>query len=196
MCSRNPTLEFISMLSVVLAVSLSSWEQELLCSVTFVGRHSLLEALYSADHLYLASDGGAAIQQRGSFGALLTTSDQTLIECGGRALGADPRSFRAEGCGILAILRLAFHLRYFYITGNTSLRFQLYWDNENLLKRIEASRQLSRQIPRRFLFSEVDVEMQILSVLQAIGTKVILDHMEGRQETKYPDEPLSWAAHN
>jgi hypothetical protein len=160
----------------------------------FVDRRGLLDALRSADHLYLASDGGAA-NQRGSFGALLATCfGSILIKCGGRALGADPRSFRAEGYGILAILWLALHLRHFYITGNPSLRFQLYCDSKSLLKRIEASRRLSRTIPHRFLFSEVDVEMQIISVLQAISTKVLLDHVEGHQDTKYPDEPLSWAA--
>jgi hypothetical protein len=82
----------------------------------------------------------------------------------------------------------------FYITGNASLCFQLYCDSESLLKRIKASRRLSRKIPRRFLFSKVDGEMQILSTLQAIGTKFILEHVEGHQDTKYPDEPLSWAA--
>jgi hypothetical protein len=174
-------------------MSLSAWEQELLGSVTFIDRHDLLVALHSEALLYLASDGGAA-NQRGSFGAVIATTEHILIECGGRALGADPRSFRAEGYGILAILRLAFHLRHFYITGNHSLRFKLYCDSESLLKRIEASRRLSRTLPRRFLFSEVDVEMQILSALQAIGTKVLLEHVEGHQDTKYPDEPLSWAA--
>jgi hypothetical protein len=150
-------------------------------------------ALRSDALLYLASDGGAANQQ-GAFGAVLATPEHILIECGDRALGADPGSFRAEGYGILAILRLTFHLRHFYITGNPSLRFKLYCDSESLLKRIEASRRLSRILPRRFLFSEVDVKMQIISAVQAIGTKVLLEHVEGHQDTKYPHEPLSWAA--
>jgi hypothetical protein len=70
------------------------------------------------------------------------------------------------------------------ITRNASLWFWLYCDSESLLKCINASRRLSRTILRWFLFSEVDGEMQIISVLQAIGTKVILEHVEGHQDTK------------
>jgi hypothetical protein len=48
----------------------------------------------------------------------MATQDHILIKCGGRAQGANPHSFRAEGYGILAILHLVFRLRHFYITQN------------------------------------------------------------------------------
>jgi hypothetical protein len=125
---------------------------------------------------------------------LLATNDTVLIECGGRTPGASPRPFRAEGYGILAILRLAFPLRFFCVTRNPNLRFRLYCDSKSLLlKRIAASRSLKRTIPRRFLYSEADVEMQILASLQALVAPVAFKHVEGHQDTKYPDEPLSWA---
>jgi hypothetical protein len=173
--------------------TLPVWEQELLSSVTFVDQRSLLAALRSHACLFLASDGGTA-DQLASFGPLLATSDTILIECGGRAQDANPRSFRAEGYGILAILRLSFHLRTFYVTRNPNLRFKLYCDSESLLKRISASKSLKRTIPRRCLFSEADVEMQILAYLQALVAPVAFEHVEGHQDTKYSDEPLSWAA--
>jgi hypothetical protein len=141
----------------------------------------------------VASDGGAADDRLASFGAVLATHDTILIECGGRAPGATPRSFRAEGYGILAILRLTYHLRSFYVKHNPNLRFRLYCDSESLLKRIAASSSLKRSIPRRFLFSEADVEMQILASLQVLVVSVAFEHVEGHQDTKYPDEPLSWA---
>jgi hypothetical protein len=87
----------------------------------------------------------------------------------------------------LAILRLAFHLRFFYVTRNPSLTFKLYCDSESLLKRITASRALKRTLPRRFLYSEVGVEMQILSALQSLVTPVSFEHVEGHQDTKYLD---------
>jgi hypothetical protein len=173
--------------------TLPSWEQDLLASIIFVDRRSLLVALRSNGCIFLASDGGAA-DRLASFGAVLATHDTILIECGGRAPGANPRSFRAEGYGILAILRLTYHLRSFYVTRNPNLRFRLYCDNESLLKRITASSSLKRSIPRRFLFSEADVEMQILASLQALLALVAFEHVEGHQDTKYPDEPLSWSA--
>jgi hypothetical protein len=136
------------------------------------------------------SDGGAA-DRRGSYGALITSCNTILAECGGRALGADPRSFRAEGYGLLAILGLAFHLRSFYHTYNSNLKFRLYCDSASMLLRPEASRKLSRT---RYLYSEVDVEMQILMAIQALGGLVYLEHVEGHQDMKYPDKPLPWAA--
>jgi hypothetical protein len=118
--------------------TLPGWEQELLSSVSFVDRRSLLLAMRPNDCILLASDGGAA-DRRASFRAVLATHDTILLECGGRAQGANPRSFRAEGYGILAILRLSFHVRTFYMTRNSNLCFKLYCDSESLIKRIAAS---------------------------------------------------------
>jgi hypothetical protein len=140
------------------AGALPEWGKDLLSLVNFVDRRQLLTALRNDECLFMVSDGGAA-NQRGSFGSVIASSEHIIIECGGRAQGADPRSFRAEGYGILVILRLAFHIRYFYLIGNASLRFRLYCDSESLLKRIDASRRLLRTLPRRFLFSEVDVKI-------------------------------------
>jgi hypothetical protein len=138
--------------------TLPRWEKALLADATFVNRRQLFEALRIPKTLFLASDGGAS-NQRGSFGALIANNNTILIECGGRAQGADPRSFHAEGYGILAILRLLFHIRFVYVLSCRQARFRLYCDSESQLKRIEASRKLKRLIPRRYLFSEVDVEM-------------------------------------
>jgi hypothetical protein len=119
-----------------------------------------------------------------------------FLECGGRAYGADPKSFRSEGYGILAIFRLVFHARQLYCTRNRRLRFTLVCDSKSLIERFEASRALSRLAPRRLLFSEADVEMQILSAIASLGT-VALEHVRGHQDDDDDDddgEPLSWEA--
>jgi hypothetical protein len=87
-----------------------------------------------------------------------------------------------------------FRLRHFYITRNASLRFRLYCDSESLLKRIAASQALTRIIPRRFLFSKVDVEMQMLQAVTELDSDVDFEHVEGHQDTKYPGRPLPQAA--
>jgi hypothetical protein len=89
--------------------TLPAWETTLLRSSAFVDRRLLLEQLRTAPRLYLASDGGAA-NNKGSFGAVIATDKNILAVCGGRAQGANPRSFRVEGYGILAVLRFVFHL--------------------------------------------------------------------------------------
>jgi hypothetical protein len=126
---------------------------------------------------------------------MLVTDDNILVEYRGRAHGEDPHSLRAEGYGILAILRLTFHLRYFYITRNMRLKFRLYRDSESLLKHITAYRALvQRKSPRRFMSSEVDVEMQILAAMEALTARIDLGHVGGNQTTKYPNQPLPWDA--
>jgi hypothetical protein len=94
---------------------------------------------------------------------------------------------------MLAILRLVFHAQHFYCTRNRRLRFTLLCDSKNLIERLEASRALSRLAPRRLLFSEADVEMQILSAIDSLGT-VALEHVRGHQDDKDDGEPLSWEA--
>jgi hypothetical protein len=174
--------------------TLPLWDRELLSSVAIIDRARLFPALHEHAVLHLASDGGA-VDKRGSNGALLATEEHILVECGGRAQGSNPRSFCAKGYGILAVLRLVIHLRYYYVTRNAALRFRLYCDSESLLKRIAASQSLTRTIPRRFLFLEVDVEMQILAAVTAVGSDhVAYEHVEGHQDIKYPGLPLSWPA--
>jgi hypothetical protein len=155
--------------------SLPSWETTLLATVTFVDKTLLLRALRTDPHLFLASDGGAA-DKKGSFGALLANSDTVILEC-------------AEGYVLLTILRLVFHDRYFYITRNHPLRFTLFCENKSLLDRLTAS----RAFPRRYLYSEADVEMQILSALSSLGN-VTLKHVKGHQDENDDGEPLSWEA--
>jgi hypothetical protein len=87
-----------------------------------------------------------------------------------------------------------FHIQYFYVLNCRQARLWLYCDSESLIKRIAASRKLQRLVPRRYLFSEVDVEMQILSSIQALASVVELEHVEGHQDTKYPGQPLPWEA--
>jgi hypothetical protein len=63
--------------------SLPHWELTLLQHATFVSKPGLLEALRVAQHLFLASDGGAA-DSKGSFGAVIANAHTIFLECGGR----------------------------------------------------------------------------------------------------------------
>jgi hypothetical protein len=96
--------------------------------------------------------------------------------------------------GLLTILRLTFHLCWFYLTRNPHLTFTLYTDSESLLKRLAKSLALTYLVPQRTLFSEADIVLQILAALDAFHPRPRLLHVEGHQDTKYPDRPLSWAA--
>jgi hypothetical protein len=171
--------------------SLPSWERFLFQHIVIPDKALLLECLRTSVHLCLASDGGAA-DSKGSFGSLLATHATILLECGGLVQGANPKSFRAEGYGMLAIIRLVHHLRWFYVTRNTTLTFATYTDSESLILRLEASLRIKYSAPRRTLFSESDVEMQIIDTLGCFSPRPSLIHVEGHQDTKYPDRPPTW----
>jgi hypothetical protein len=162
--------------------------------VNLLDKSRLLECLRTSAHLCLASDGGA-VDCKGSFGSLLATNDTILLECGGLVQGEDPKSFRAEGYGMLAILRVVHHLRWFYMTRNPNLTFAAYTDSERLILRLEASLRLTYTAPRRTLFSESDVEMQIIDALGYFSPRPSLLHVEGHQDTKYLNRPPTWASH-
>jgi hypothetical protein len=154
--------------------SLPIWEKTLLTHVTFVDKSPLLTALRTNGKLLLASDGGAT-DLKGSFGAVLANDISILLECAGRAYGADPGSFCSEGYRMLAILRLAFHVTHFYCTRNRQLRYTLYCDSLSLIQRLDATRALTRPAPHRNLFSEADDELQILISFGYVD----LEHVKG-----------------
>jgi hypothetical protein len=173
--------------------SLPVWERSLFPEVKVPDLPALLEALTSNADLFLASDGGA-VPLKGSFGAVLATSDTILVECGGRAYGQDPRSFRSEAYGMLAVTRLLFHLRAFHQLQMSRMQLTLVCDSLSLLDRLSASRKLTRIVPRRFLFSEADAEMAILDTFRELKADLVLQHVESHQDTKHPNRPPTWAA--
>jgi hypothetical protein len=80
------------------------------------------------------------------------------------------------------------------MTRNPLLLFTVYSDSERLIKRLHKSLLLTYLVPRRTLFLEADVEMQILDALAAFTTCPALVHVEGHQDEKYPNQPLGWPA--
>jgi hypothetical protein len=61
-----------------------------------------------------------------------------------------------------------------------------------MVHRVEASLRLSYQAPRRTLFLEADVEMEIIDALGCFPIRPSLIHVEGHQDTKYPDRTPTW----
>jgi hypothetical protein len=88
--------------------------------------------------LVFCSDGGA-VATVGSYGSIIATDDTILTETRGQAYGHTPRSFRAEGYGLLANLRLIFHLLVFFELPFTLPPLTIVSDNAGLLQRISAA---------------------------------------------------------
>jgi hypothetical protein len=161
---------------------LPAWDSSLIADLHFPDLDSLLHLLRTDTSLLLCSDGGAA-DSKGSYGSVIASDDSILTELRGQAHGANPRSFRAEGYGLLANLRLIRHLLLFFDIPRTSSPLTIYCDNKGLLERLQSTRASTYTKPRRFLFSEADIEMQILDTLSTLATKVNLEHVKGHRRT-------------
>jgi hypothetical protein len=87
-----------------------------------------------------------------------------------------------------------FHLRAFYRLHLSRLYITLVCDSLSLLDRLSASFKLTWIVPGRFLFSEADAEMAILDTFRELKADLTLEHEESHQDTKYPNQPPTWAA--
>ena len=83
--------------------SLPAWDYSLLQDINLPNLDALLHSLRTDTSLLLCSDGGAA-NSKGSYGSIIASDDQVLTKLSGQAHGANPRTFRAEGYGLLANL--------------------------------------------------------------------------------------------
>ena len=143
--------------------TLPSWEQPLLTGLTLqVPMPELLQKLQSP--ILVASDGSVN-EHRSSFGWILATREgQRLLSSRGPAPGAKPTSYRAEGIGILSVLRCFLHLQQLY---NISISGTLLCDNKSMLDRTRAHADLKQSNPNSTLESEWDVIAEIWSTILA-----------------------------
>ena len=137
------------------------------------------------------SDGGAK-NTTGSYGAAIANLDTVLVAILGRAFGFKPGSFRAESYGMLASLRYIYHCISYYNIDFKSKTF-IFCDNKGLLLRIETHDIKQKPSPRQFLYSEIDIEMQIIDTIKAIKMREIqFTHVLGHQDNNTPFDELPW----
>ena len=127
----------------------------------------------------------------GSFGAVIANNKEILIHVSGQAYGKAPSSFRAEGYGMLAILRFLHHFTQF---NNISIKgkLKIYSDNEGLIIRVNQIKEYTHIQPRRGMISESNVELQIRDTLQLLHTYVEVQHAMGHQDNNQEIGELPW----
>jgi hypothetical protein len=104
-CSPTSFRDYIS--------ALPAWDQRLLQHVEILDEVALMNYFLTDETLYVVSDGGAD-DDRGSYGALLASTETIFVKISGSTEGTLPGSFRAESYGCLAILCLAYHFHLYH----------------------------------------------------------------------------------
>jgi hypothetical protein len=124
------------------------------------------------------------------FGWIISLPDgHRLAHCSGPAYGPFGTSFCAEGYGFLSVSR--FILRLHEFCGiEPSWRIQLMTGNLGLLTRIEKSLPHPEPFPNLTLASDWDVTHKIVTTLQAMKIKSVLEHVYGHQDNHKPYEDL------
>jgi hypothetical protein len=67
-------------------------------------------------------------------------------------------------------------------------------DNAGLLQRIDTALSTKYLKPRKFLSSEIDIEMQIVDTLSLLDADVSFSHVKGHQDDSIESTELTWHA--
>ncbi len=170
--------------------TLPAWEQQLLQGLTLqVPMSELLSHLQSP--ILVASDGSVK-DHRSSFGWVLANHDGLRLLSGrGPAPAAKPTSYRAEGIGILSVLRCFYHLKQLH---SISVSGTLLCDNKSMIEKTQAHADFKNPNPNSTMESDWDVIAEIWNTIQAgsLSDHLSFVHIKGHadKEKKYDELTL------
>jgi hypothetical protein len=171
--------------------TLPNWECRLLEHIDI---HSDLYSLHhslASGTINMGVSDGSVLHDQGAYGWCLSSNDGTRLATGmGPAQGMKPSSYRAEGYGMLSLLR--FIIRLFEFCGSAPRCSHLYSDNLALVNRIAQQRTISTWYPNDTISSDWDILQAISSTLQLFPQGPTIAHVFGHQDkhTAYALLPL------
>ena len=140
---HNETMELPPVIAVPSASSfpeyvshLDKWESELL-QVSIVS--SALTAITNSldKGLIIVCDGSVNQYEAGSFGWVASTSDGTrLATCSGPARGSRLTSYRAEGYGVLSVVRFIYNMHQYTGLPLHVIHLTIACDNKSMVRRV------------------------------------------------------------
>ena len=176
---------------------LDRWELELLQHLELkVPMEELMHHLLTSD-IVIASDGSVK-NKRASFGWVISTTDgDRLAECQGPAFGLDPTSYRAEGYGILSVLRFLHHTgQPLELDVEATNTWTICCDNQSMVKRSNWRADLQHIYPNDTKVADWDLLAEIWTSLASVegNHKINLIWIKGHQDDDTPYEDLSLEA--
>jgi hypothetical protein len=135
-----------------------------------------------------------AVTQEGTYGWALSLDDGTRLAHGaGYVDGHDPRSFRAEGQGMLSVVCFIHRLLQWTRT-NSIFEGILATDNTSLIARVTSQSKLRYSIPNATFKSDWDIVKSIVQTVRASHIHITLEHVRGHQDDTTPAEELDLLA--
>jgi len=202
-------LEFVS--------SLNPWEASLMEHVVLFDDPYILIDVLKRQSPYAASDGSVRYETEGAFGWSMSLRDgRRIAKCSGAVYGYRPSSYRAEGYGLLSVLRFLIRLKEFCGYGGHTQHCYLASDNLSLVGNVEG---LLRQdasttsgapwmapdtdfefalgdmtAPKTTMQSEWDVLNEISFSITEFASSMTIEHVRGHQDRKMAYKDLSLLA--
>jgi ribosomal protein L17 len=166
--------------------SMPRWQEDLLQNVTIqTTEEHIREAMRSP--LKIASDGSVQAH-RASFAWVISTSTgERLVTCMGPAYGCKPTSYRAEGYGILSVLRF---LHLIMTQGVAVGRCHVVCDNEALIEQMQQSYDPTKVQPNQTNVAEWDIICEIGATTNKGLPVIRYQHIKGHSDIKQPYERL------
>jgi hypothetical protein len=176
----SPPTDFESYCSL-----LEEWETQLLSAITLHFSPYTLAALLEQSTFKACSDG-SAVANEGSFGWVLSLKDGTRLAHGaGLVDGHDPRSFRAEGQGMLSVV--CFLRRILEYTGTTNLITGVFaTDNTGLIARVESQIKIEYPVLNSVFKSDWDIVEAIVQTIRIAPIQATFEHVKGHQDDDIP----------
>lgn len=172
---------------------LAPWESQLLATVQFQFSPFNLMAILVASSFNACSDG-SAVALEGTYGWVLSSEDGTRLAYGsGPVDGHDPRSFRAEGQGMLSVACLLRRLIQWTCTTEP-ITGVLATDNTGLIHRVKSQGQLKYPVPNATFKPDWDVVQAIVDTLSTCSIEASYVHVKGHQDDDTPLEELGLLA--
>ena len=166
---------------------LPAWERELFAGLDLIAPQDEIFHILTTETIIIASDGSQK-GPKASFGWIISTATgYRFVTCNGPAYGASPSSYRAEGHGILSVVRFLHHLR---VRFNLTIpSCSLLCDSKTMVKRSSRlPKHLGDHYPNSTLDSEWDILIEIWSTNAAVDSdsRPIISHIKSHQDKEIP----------
>ncbi len=170
---------------------LPEWERLLLNHIEYHQDFYSIHHCLTTCQISMGVSDGSVIKDQGAYGWCLSSQDGTRLATGmGPAQGMKPSSYRAEGYGMLSILR--FIIRLFEFCGTEPRCSKIYSDNMALIIRIDKQLARNNWYPNDTVSSDWDVLQAIVTTLRLFQQTPLVSHVRGHQDddTAYALLPL------
>ena len=176
-------------------LALPEWETMLLRRTHLRGHspHELFHLLSNTPTATLVSDG-AADHLQGAAGWVIAIGSNRVATGTLPVAGFDPRSYRAEGYGMLGGLLFLHHLCLYCDHLNTIALTNIFCDNLGLVKKINKLCSFRLAAASSALHSEYDVLAAIKALLTGFPLPPAIEHVKGHQDDKIKYRHLPLAA--